>query len=362
MPQPERHRTGLTRDETRASLRRFNWNAGLRGAFETVCGGSTFIFVAFASSLGLSKERMGGILAVLALRDAPMPSLAANAAPRLADLPAVLRTPPFVRVVAVMLLFNVPFFFACPYYQVFHLEIARMPASMIALMQTGYLAVKIVSLPALGRLLERWGPSRTLFATGFVYAPFFATYPLCGPGVYWPIMAGWAVVALADAAFGLAIQAALYGSVPDSRARPAYFAVYNFTSLVGYGIGSVLAVPALEAIREVRLQVGPLALGHFHLLYAACTLLMFPCLFAARLIKSGTRRSRIRDQTARRCGPGRGAIRPGFEDQLRPREVPPGLHLGEPHAVTDEQNETRCRLRAGAEGRPEAGQHRRGRS
>jgi hypothetical protein len=49
----------LTGEETRVSLRRFNWSAGFRSVFDTVGGGTTFVFVAFAHSLGLAGEQMG---------------------------------------------------------------------------------------------------------------------------------------------------------------------------------------------------------------------------------------------------------------------------------------------------------------
>ena len=422
MPTPKQTRTGLTRDETRESLRRFNLSASLRTVFETVCGGTTFVFVGFARSLGVRSERMGwmtsiisfacilqmigipfvgraknkkrlaltlaitepllviaavilalllppgfrivafasavfaaaafvhlsrpltddwfaatipaairgrflgrrlqivsavvitttltlgflaqrmgmtnriglgcllmagaaaGVAAVLALREARMPALAANSAPRLGDFKRVLQTPFFMRLMAVNVLYNIPFFFACPYYQVFNLEIAAMPAIMIAVMQAGYYAVKIVSLPYLGRLVDRWGPRRTMYRSGVVYALFFATFLVCGPGRFWPIMLGWAFVALADGAFGLAATTALYASVPENPARPAYFAVANFVAVAFLGVGGAVAVPILEAIKTVHIRVGPFTLGNFHLLYGACALAMIPCLLAARLI------------------------------------------------------------------------------
>ena len=414
---------GMNRTDRRDSLRRFNWNAGMRSIFDTVCGGTTFIFVAFARSLGLAREQMGwmtflisgacvvqmvglpligraankkrfaltlalvepalviaavilalllpapfrftafaaavfmaaafihlarpvtddwlatlipsgirgrylgrrvqivstvtiastliagylgerigmnnrvglgliliaggvcGLAAVLMLRDAVMPALAAAAQPGWHDFAVVLRTPGFMRILAVNILYNLPFFLACPYYQVFNLEVALMPAGMIALMQTGYYTVKILSLPTLGRLVDRWGTRRTFYLTGFLYAAFFATFLLCGPGRYWPLMAAWAMVALADGAWALAFQSALYASIPETAARPAYFAVNNFATISLFGLGGAIAVPVLQSIKEVHLVLGPLTLGNLHLLYGFCALLMIPCLFSSVLIK-----------------------------------------------------------------------------
>lgn len=422
-PPPARAPSGLTRDETRESLRRFNVSAGLRGVFDTVGGGTTFIFVAFAGTLGLAGEQMGwltalvswacllqmaglpliarardkkrfalrlalgeaflvclavllavflpapwglyafaaavflaaaflqlsrpvtddwvastvpaglrgrylgrrtqilsavvvvatlaagwlgervgldnrrglgllilaaaafAVAAVVVLRGASMPAVAAASQPQLADVATALRTRPFLRLLTLTVLYNLPFFVACPYYQVFNLQVARMPATHIAWMQTGYLAVKVLALPALGRLVDRWGARRTMVVAGLVYAWFFSTFLFCGPGYYWPVMLAWAVVALADGGFGLAAQAALYATVPEAAlTRPAYFAVNNFVVLAAYGLGSALVVPLLRLTRDVSVTVGPFTLGHFHLLYGFCAVLMLPCLCAARLL------------------------------------------------------------------------------
>jgi MFS family permease len=60
-----RENPNLRRAESRTSLEAFNWNAGLRSFYDTTCGGSLFIFVAFALSLGLAKERVGLITSVV---------------------------------------------------------------------------------------------------------------------------------------------------------------------------------------------------------------------------------------------------------------------------------------------------------
>lgn len=412
----------LTGVATRASLRRFNWSAGFRSVFDTVGGGTTFIFVAFAQSLGLASERTGwmtflvscacvlqmlalpviartankkryalslalaepllaiaavglalllpaparlyafgaavflaaasinlsrpvtddwlattipaalrgrylgrrmqivgvvtvaatlaagwlgdriglnnttglaavlgggaacGLVAVILLREVPMPDGAANSQPRLADAAGALRTPSFFRLLLLVVIYCLPFYFACAYYQVFHLEVLKMPAFRIAQMMSGYYVIKIVSLPLLGRIVDRWGVRRTMFISGVVYAGFFAIYPLCQPGWYWPLFIAWAFVGMADGAFGLATQMALYGAVPESPARPAYFAVYNIVTIAFTGLGGAVAVPVLESIKHLHLSVGPLEFTNFHLLYAGCALVMLPCMCSAYLV------------------------------------------------------------------------------
>ena len=251
-----------------------------------VLGQSTGMANTLGLGLILITGALCGMLSILTLRSVPMPALAANSQPRLQDFANVFKTAPFLVIIMVNILYSIPFYLAVPYYQIFNLEVAAMPATMIAIMQSGYFIVKIVALPWLGRGVDRWGPQRSLFVAGFVYVTFFGAFLFCQPGFYWPVMIAWAVVALADGLFGLATQTALYASVPDSPSRPAYFAVSNIVSLVFYGIAGLAAVPLLEAIKGITIHVGPLTLGSFHLLYGVCALLMIPCLFSARLVSN----------------------------------------------------------------------------
>lgn len=56
-----RQRTGLTKHQTRGTLVSLNWNLALRTIFGTISSSGSFVFVAFALSLGLQKEQMGWI-------------------------------------------------------------------------------------------------------------------------------------------------------------------------------------------------------------------------------------------------------------------------------------------------------------
>ena len=51
--------------ETRDSLAWFNWNISLRGVFETICGGTTLVFTAFALVIGVPQDAMGYFTAII---------------------------------------------------------------------------------------------------------------------------------------------------------------------------------------------------------------------------------------------------------------------------------------------------------
>lgn len=415
----------LTKRETRDSLAWFNWNISLRGVFETICGGTTMVFVAFALVLGVPPDAMGyfiaviscacivqllgmplanrvrrrkrfilavalfepllliaavlvtpwlppalrpvslglavfaaaaclhltrpfsddwlattipsglrgryigrrirvssiaiiastlvvgagvellgkdnagglaallllgalfGVGAALMLVKATQPVLQEPATFALADLRAVWRTGPFIRLTIGTVMLMLPFYFAGAYYQVFNLEVAVMRPWMIAAMGMGYLVVKLLLTPWLGGICDRVGPRLMLWVTAPIYAAFFLCFPFAEPGRAWPLILAWAFVGLADGIYGVAAPAALYGTIPTQGSRPAYFAVYNLVSLGCYAVGGVLAVPLLGLLNQIDWSWGPARLGGYHLFYALCGLVMIPCTLAVALFPAG---------------------------------------------------------------------------
>ncbi|MCB1104712.1 MAG: MFS transporter [Cephaloticoccus sp.] len=422
MPHPVR---SLTKHETRSSLVWFNWNVSLRGVFETICGGTTMVFVAYALAVGVPRNAMGyfsavlsvaciaqllclplanrvrrrkrfilwlaitepalvllailsapllppawrplvlcaavflaasclhltrpfaddwlattipsglrgrylgrrirvasfaiiaatlivglavdavgtrnltglaallvtgsvfGIAAALSLQRVTMHEQLAPVAYRLSDWRAVWRNRRFIKLLLGTLIFTLPFFFAVAYYQVFNLEVLHMRPWLIATMGVGYLLVKFLLTPWFGRLCDHVGPRRLLWLAGPIYAAFFLCFPFASADRVWPIILGWAFVAIADGIYGVAAPASLYTTVPAEGARPAYFALYNLISLGAYAIGGVIAVPMLGALARIDWQWGPAALGGYHLFYALCGLVMLPCTAAVLLFPRG---------------------------------------------------------------------------
>lgn len=405
----------LSKIETRTSLAWFNWNVSLRGVFETICGGTTMVFVAYALVLGVPKHAMGyfsatigcacilqllclplvsrvrrrkrfiliaalieplllvlavlltpvlppalrpvslglavflaaaclhltrpfaddwlattipsglrgryigrrlrisslaiiaatlvvgyavdalgqanalgltallitgavfGLAAALTLTRATLPEQADPPRFRQSDLIDVMRTRPFVSLLTGTVLFNLPFYIASGYYQVFNLEVLRMRPWLIACMGVGYLVVKILVTPGFGRVCDRIGPRRTLWLIGPIYVGFFLCFPFAEPGRSWPIIAAWTFVAVADGIYAVAAPGALYAAIPGQGARPAYFAVYNLINLGCFAIGGVLAVPMLGLLEQVQWKWGVAHLGGYHLFYAIMGLIMVPC-------------------------------------------------------------------------------------
>ncbi len=416
-----RQARALTKAETRESLVWFNWNISLRGVFETICGGATMVFVAFALAIGVPKGEMGyftaiiscacivqllslpfvsrvrrrkrfilvaaliepvlliiavlvtpllpaewrtwglgmavflaagclhltrpfaddwlattipsglrgryigrrmrfssiaiiaatllvgfavdllgttnitglallivlgaifGLAAALTLTKATMPANQGMAPFSFSEMKVVFHTPSFIRMILGTLLFMLPFYFAVAYYHVFNLEILHMSPWLIATMGIGYLMVKLLLTPKFGRICDRVGPRRMLWVAAPIYAAFLLCFPFATEGRVWPIIVAWAFVAVADAIYAVATPAALYATIPEHGARPAYFAAYNLVTLGTFAVGGVLAVPLLQWLNTFHWVWGHATLGGYHLFFALMGIIMIPCTAAARL-------------------------------------------------------------------------------
>jgi len=232
----------------------------------------------------LTAGGLFGVAAVLALRRATMSAVSLTSQVSLADVPRTLRHRPFRRYVWAMVLYNVPFLLACPYYQVLNIDVLGMKARHIAYMFAGYYVVKILVSPLIGRYVDRKGARWTLLAFGPVYVLFFVGLTVGAGGSVWLVAAAWALVGIADAGYMVAMMSALYGSIPEKGARPAYFAVYSLFSLMSFGIGGMVAVPVLKSLKGVTLSIGSLTLDQFQIFFAICTVMMIASIFGALLL------------------------------------------------------------------------------
>lgn len=224
-----------------------------------------------------------GVLAAWALRAAVIPTLMPIRPVRFLDIGPVFRVPEFRRYLLGLTVTFAPFFFACAYYQVFHLTVLQMNLWTASCTMLLYGAVKTVAAPMWGRVVGRLGARRVLFLTLPLYVVFFAAYPLPAPERVWPVFAAWALAGVTDPAWGVATQITLYRSVPPTGVRPAFFAVSSLVSFGLYGLGAVLSVPVLKWLAPMRLVCGPLVFDQFRLFYGGIMLLAAACVLGAAL-------------------------------------------------------------------------------
>jgi len=272
--------------------------AGLRGRYlgrrlqfvsvfgigATLASGFLAQAVGKSNSPGFAAILVGGgvfgLLSVGVLRRATMPAAMSSARFSLAGLRQVLSARPFRRLMFGVAIYNLPFFFACPYYQVFYLRILHMQETWIAWMMVGYAVVKVLASAALGRWVDRAGARRAALFCGPLYATFFASFLFATPECPWPVMIAWALVGLGDAAWNVAYTASVYAAIPHGPGRPMFFAAASLLMVGAFGVGALLAMPLLRALEPLRLTLAGQPLTHFHLFYALCAAAMFLASFA----------------------------------------------------------------------------------
>lgn len=250
--------------------------------------------IARANSLGfallLAVGGVFGLSAVLALRGAAMPEVAAAPHIRWADIGEMLRRRPFTNYLLGVTIYNLPFFLGVPFYQVFNLKVLNMHEGTISLLVIGYYLIKILFSHQCGLWIDRLGCRRAIYLVSPLYLLFFLLYTLSAADRSWLIFAAWTLVGIADAAFAVAATTALYQSVPDTASRQAYFAVSNLAQLLLFSAGATVATLLVQLLKPATLTLGPLHLAQFQLLYAICTLMFVPCLFSAQFFPGRERR------------------------------------------------------------------------
>ena len=93
---------------------------------------------AFRLACVLAVGGLFGILSVLALRSASMPALSSSVRLTWQDAREAFMIKPFRNYLLFVMIYETPFIFAAPYYQVFNLEIPHMKEGLIAYMMVGY--------------------------------------------------------------------------------------------------------------------------------------------------------------------------------------------------------------------------------
>jgi len=251
-------------------------------------------FLAQAASktnpLGLAAILVGGgvfgLMSVAVLRRATMPDAMARARFTWAGFRQVFTERPFRRLMLAVAIYNLPFFFACPYYQVYYLRILNMKESWVAWMMVGYTVIKALTSTAAGRWVDRVGARRAILVCGPLYAVFFVSFPFATPQCPWPVIIAWTLVGLGDAAWNVAYTASVYAAIPPGPSRPMFFAVASLLMVGAFGVGAILAIPLLRALEPLRLTLFGQPLTHFHILYALCAAVMLPGSLAGLLFPS----------------------------------------------------------------------------
>ncbi|MBI3987839.1 MAG: MFS transporter [Lentisphaerae bacterium] len=219
----------------------------------------------------LSAGAAVGIFAAIPLRRVTLPVISAVSKTTRNDLLAILKNRPFVRLTLGVLLFNFPFYFLAPYYQVITLSILRMNPLLIALTLTAYGIIKIFTVRYSGRYIDRHGSRKIIVGATILYALFFAGFIFSRPDNLWPLFAGYAICGLVEGAWGIAITSARFSVLPAAGGRQAYFMVFNLANAGANMLFALLSVPVLRFFRDLSASVGPFEFGQYHFFFLTGT-------------------------------------------------------------------------------------------
>lgn len=260
--------------------------------------GFAFDQIGKENRIGLALLLMGGTVfgfaAVAMFRGIVMPTISASAKLEWSSLREVITHAPFLRVLLGGFIYNIPFYLAVPYYQVYHLDVLGLQGKAIAGLTVGYYIIKTIAMPTLGKWVERLGPRLSIYLASPFYVAFFFCYAFSGPGRAWMVFLGWALIGMAEGCYGVAYTTALYGSIPESNARPAYFATYNLVLLLLGAGGAAAAARLVEGLKDSLgghlYTLGPLHLGQYQILYGLCALILIPCILSTQLFPGRRKR------------------------------------------------------------------------
>lgn len=232
-------------------------------------------------SLFLAMGGLFGVLSAFALNRAHLPEGPGSDTVNWTAMPGLLKNRLFRGCLLVSVVYNIPFWLAIPYYQVFNLRVLHMSEVAISLMLVLYAVVKVVASPVLGRWLQKAGPRAIVFWCTVPYLYFFFAFSISTPERTWPVWLGWLAAALGDAAYGLALTSALYESVPKTGPRKTYFVLNNLFTVATAAILTACAAFATAGLKDTVLLIGSWKLTQFHILFLACTILLVPCGFGS---------------------------------------------------------------------------------
>jgi len=160
---------------------------------------------------------------------------------------------------------------AAPFFNAYGIQNLKLSFATLALFGVATSAVMLVSQPFVGRLQDRYGDRRVLIGSviGVVLLPW--GWVLSTPTFLLPL---WATSTFAGV-FWPGITQGLLNLVMDrapAEGRGAYVAAYGAVTGVGTFAASLLGGLIATALSTTMIQLGPLALDHYAILFALSSL------------------------------------------------------------------------------------------
>jgi hypothetical protein len=235
----------------------FLLEAASRRSLGTVTVPFTLLFLIAAGSRITSAR-------LLASHHEPRPPAAEPAARGLRSMVRSLRVDADRQVLVYLLVAQAAVYISGPYFNPYMLGQLRLDYLGYMVLTCAAMAAKVVFLPALGRLAERWGASRLLWAGGLAVAPTPVLWLVSDRLAY--LFALQVYSGMVWAAFELATLLLFFETIPTEK-RMGVLTIFNLANAAAIACGSFLGAGILAAMGtnrqayEVLFVVSALARG-----------------------------------------------------------------------------------------------------
>jgi MFS family permease len=160
---------------------------------------------------------------------------------------------------------------AAPFFNAYGIQNLKLSFATLALFGVATSAVTLITQPFIGRLQDRYGDRRVLIGSvvGVIMLPW--GWVLSTPTFLLPV---W-MTSIGSGVFWPGITQGLLNLVMDrapADGRGAYVAAYGAVTGVGTFVASLLGGAIASALGATLVQVGPLALNHYAILFVLSSL------------------------------------------------------------------------------------------
>lgn len=183
-----------------------------------------------------------------------------------------LRNPDFRRFMVANLVWQMALAVAAPFFGAHALSVLRLPFTTLATLDVITPAVSLATLPLWGQLADRYGHRRILLLCmiGVIPLPWF--WVIVTPAtVYWLYINAF-ISGIWWPGINLAILNRMMERIPR-EARGAYLALFAAVTGLAYFVASSLAGGFADALAGVTLQLGPLTVNNYEMLFITSSLI-----------------------------------------------------------------------------------------
>lgn len=174
----------------------------------------------------------------------------------------------FRRFVRFSILFNGAVHFAAPFFTVYMLEALRLSYTQVAFLATLSTVAHLVTIRGWGRLADRFGNRPVMTVTASLAAPVPLVWFLVTPeNADWLTPVVHLLGGAAWAGYGLASSNLLLRLAPRAH-NAVYFSMFGALTGLGSAVGPVLGGLVGVWLRGTLLEVGPVALDSFGVIFA----------------------------------------------------------------------------------------------